>query len=172
MTRVEQGYRVDFKTQSDFHQMRIIAALLAPGTIAMSAVVESGTTSGDSSQPPAMTMLELSEATLSSISRELGVAKSLVTLEQLIEGNSLSAMQVVAHVQLLAAYADLSEQILSHLNTIGENERTTYRYAEITYKQLRLETTGSETPTLSAPATGLIARSEVGADNTNPGGDK
>ena len=123
--------------------------------VAEAAAVEAAATVAE------MTLLEMTESALSGISRELDFAKNVVRLETLMEGLSFPAIEVAAHVQLLSAYADLSEQILYQLGAVANNEKTTYEFAKLTYDQLRVTTTGSSKTPAVNPSPGVVGEGSV-----------
>ena len=132
-----------------------IAPRVAQASTTKVETLGSGKKADDAPAVVEMTLLDMTESALSGIRRELDFARNVVKLETMIEGLSFPAIEVAAHVQLLSAYADLSEQILYQLGAVAKNEKSTYDFAKLTYDQLRLTTTGKAAASRDAPAQSL-----------------
>ena len=138
-----------------------IAPQVAEGS---TAVVESRDSGEKPEAAPAvveMTLLDITESAISGIRRELDFARNVVKLETMMEGISFPAIEVAAHVHLLSAYADLSEQILYQLGAVAKNEKSTYDFAKLTYDQLRLTTTGKAGALRDSAASSMDAAASV-----------
>ena len=138
-----------------------IAPRVAQASTAEMGTPHSGKKAEDAPAVVEMTLLDMTESALSGIRRELDFARNVVKLETMIEGLSFPAIEVAAHVQLLSAYADLSEQILYQLGAVAKNEKSTYDFAKLTYDQLRLTTTGKAGALRDSAASSMDAAASV-----------